>query len=300
VTVADSNGDLLAGPGVSASGEQTSAQAAYDSATQAKVIAYLSGVLGPNNADVQVNANLNFNQVKTDTQSLINGTNGKPATACTNTQKSTTKYTGTGTPPGSSLTSTASSSGGNYTQTSNQSTCEAATQDETIVQAPGGITSESVAVLVNKKSIPAGLSNAALKAGVSATAGINATRGDVLSFSETPFSPAANPVLTTAAAKTSILTTAMKPGLAFLLVLVVLFMLWRTSRKARKQSVTVDSAFESLGFDPYGLAAGEPITAEFPAIAAASPSQLSNIQDIVDGQPEEVATVLRSWLQATS
>jgi flagellar M-ring protein FliF len=300
VTVADSNGNLLAGPGVSANGEQTSVEAAYDAATQSKVVAYLAGVLGPNNADVQVNASLNFDQIKTETQSLVSGTNGKPITACTSTQKSTTKYAGAGSPPGSTLSNTSSSSNGNYTQTQSQSTCEASTQNQTTVNSPGAVTTQSVAVLVNKKSIPAGLSLASLKSGVAAAAGIQATRGDVLSFSATNFSPAANPATAVTTPKASMLTTALKPGLAFLLVLIVLFMLWRTSRKSKKQAVAVDTAFDSLGLDPYGITAGDPITAEIPAISAATPSQLSNIQEIVDGQPEEVATVLRSWLQATS
>ncbi len=300
VTLADSSGNLLAGPGVSASGQQTSAAAAYDAQEQARVAAYLAAVLGPANADVQVNAQLNFDQVKTSTQTLVNGKNGKPETACTSTQQSSTKYVGAGTPPGATISSTATSGSGNYTQTSSQRTCEASTTTQTITQAPGTVVNQSVAVLVNAKALPKGLSLAQLQKGVAAAAGIQKARGDVLSFSSAPFSAAATGTAALPAAKKSVLTTFLKPGLAALLVLLLLFLLWRSSRKARKQALATQSSFEGSGFDPFAmLPTGDPITAELPIIPAA-PSQLSTIQDMVDAQPEEVATVLRSWLQHSS
>src|ERR1700722_10443284 len=109
VTVADSNGDLLAGPGMQYGGASDSETATYDNALQAKVEAYLTAILGANNADVQVNATLNYDQVATNTQSILPGSNGKPATFCTTTSQSSSTYNGTGTAPGGaagSLTTT--------------------------------------------------------------------------------------------------------------------------------------------------------------------------------------------------
>jgi flagellar M-ring protein FliF len=296
VTVADNNGDLLAGPGVSASGQQTSAAAAYDSATQAKVVAYLTSVLGQNNADVQVNAVLNFNSVKTDTQTIVTGANGKALTTCTNNSTSSTKYTGSGNPPGSTVTQSVTGTG-TYTQTQKQTTCESGTQNQTVVQAPGTVTNQSVAVLVNSKALPAGVSTATLKAGVAAAAGIQASRGDVLSFSAVPFASTA--VAATTTKKASPLTTLAKPALSFLLVVLTLFLLWRTSRKARKQNLARDGLLDTLGFDPFAAAGLDPITAELPAVPIGGQPQLTSVQDIVDNQAEEVAQVLRSWLQHT-
>src|SRR6185437_4641765 len=63
VTVADSNGTLLAGPGVS---QNNAGQAqAYDASQQAKVAAYLATIFGTGNADVQVNATVDQNRVRT-------------------------------------------------------------------------------------------------------------------------------------------------------------------------------------------------------------------------------------------
>jgi flagellar M-ring protein FliF len=299
VTVADSNGDLLAGPGVSnTGGAQSSAESAYDAASSARISAYLAGVLGTGNADVQVNANLNFDQVKTQTQSLVNGANGKPETACTSTQKSSTKYTGTGTPPGSSVGATTASGNGTYTQTSSQSTCEASTVNSTTVEAPGTVSTQSIAVLVNSKAVPKTLQLSVLKTGVAAAAGITTSRGDVLAFSAAPF-PATE--TTTAKAKAPApLTTFMKPGLSVLLLVLVLGLLWKASRKSRRHSGGAEpamlgalGAFELGGGGHYD----ERPTGELPTMRPLAVGPGSSIQAIVDGQSDEVATVLRGWLE---
>jgi flagellar M-ring protein FliF len=299
VTVADSNGDLLAGPGVSnTGGEQSSAESAYDAAGAARISAYLAAVLGAGNADVQVNANLNFDQVKTDTQSLINGSNGKPETACTSTQKSATHYTGTGTPPGSSVGATTSSGNGTYTQTSTQSTCETGTVNSTTVQAPGTVTTQSVAVLVNSKAVPKSLQLSALKAGVAAAAGIKTSRGDVLAFSAAAFP--ATETTTAKAAAPAPLTTLMKPALSVLLLVLVLFLLWRASRKGRRTSgggepamLGALGAFELGGGGSYD----ERPTGELPVMRPLAVGPGGSVQAIVDSQSDEVATVLRGWLE---
>ncbi|HUZ82107.1 MAG TPA: flagellar basal-body MS-ring/collar protein FliF, partial [Gaiellaceae bacterium] len=232
VTVADSSGNLLAGPGVNDTGAaQSSASAAYDASVQARIGAYLAGVLGAGNADVQVNAQLNFDQVSTHSNLILNGKNGKPEVVCTSTQQSNEKYTGTGTPTGVQAGTTTGGTG-NYIQGSTTKQCEVSTQTQSSVQAPGSVTSQSVAVLVNAKALPKGLSLAQLKSGVAAVAGITASRGDVFSFNAAPFKSTSTPAAPVV--KKSILTTALKPGLAFLLLLLILLLLWRASRRARK------------------------------------------------------------------
>jgi len=298
VTVADSNGNLLAGPGVNDSGAaQSSASTAYDSAEEARISAYLAGILGPGNADVQVNAQLNFDQVQTHSQTILAGKGGKPLLVCTSTQQSSEKYTGTGTPAGLQAGTTTGGTG-SYTQTSTSKTCESGTQSQTVTTAPGGVTSQSVAVLVNSKALPKGLTLAQLQSGVAATAGIQKARGDVLSFSAAPFK--ASPTTAVAATKKSILTTALKPGLALLLVLLVLLLLWRASRKARKAAAAEQALLDSLVLDqlesmPMLM---EPTTGELPAIEL-TPARRRlgpSIQELVDNQSDEVASVLRDWL----
>ncbi|HVB06567.1 MAG TPA: flagellar basal-body MS-ring/collar protein FliF [Acidimicrobiales bacterium] len=294
VTVADSSGNLLAGPGVSDNGgQQTNAEAAYDDATAAKVEAYLTGVVGSGNADVQVNAQLDFDQVQTSTQSLVAGANGKPLTSCSSTQSTTTKYTGSGTPPGSSL-STSTSGSGNYTQTQKQQTCETGSQTSTVTQAPGTVKQQAVAVLVNSHALPHGLSLATLRQGVAAASGITTSRGDVLSFSSAPFAiaPAAKAV------KASPLATFAKPGAAFLLLVIALFLLLRASKRARRNAANADPMVDASAFEQYYALPQELPTGELPSVRTAGlPARsMTSLQEIVDNQPEEVARVLTGWL----
>jgi flagellar M-ring protein FliF len=306
VTVADSNGDLLAGPGVAegqgGSGSQTDT---YDQTEQAKVEAYLAAALGQNNADVQVNATLSYDQVNTTTQSINPGTNGQIPSFCTQTSNSNQSYTGTGTPPGGTagtITAATGTGNGSYTNTTQSQQCETDQETKTVTQAPGTVESQSVAVLVNSKAVPKGLSLAALQKGVAAAAGIDAARGDQLAFSSMPFNTAAAQQAAKAAAAGSTanqkqaLTSLIRTAVVFLIIAVVLFLLWRSAKKARNAPPT-----QVLG--PADLAAltrslsDEP-TGQLPAVM----SELSGVHDgndvnrFIDSQPDDVATMLRGWL----
>ncbi len=306
VTVADSTGDLLAGPGVAegegGNGSQTDS---YDAGVQAKVEAYLAAALGQNNADVQVNATLSYDQVSTTTQSITPGANGQPASFCTQTSNNNQSYTGTGTPPGGTagtITGTSGTGNGTYTNTQQTQTCETNQETKTVQQAPGTVESQSVAVLVNSKAIPKGLSLSALQAGVAAAAGIDTARGDQLAFSSMPFSTAAaqaaakDAAAGTAADKKQAMGALIKTAVVFLVIAVVLFLLWRSAKKARLAPPT-----QVLG--PSDLAAltrslsDEPTGQLPPAMAQISNTrEAGDVNRFIDSQPDDVATMLRSWL----
>ena len=293
VTLSDNSGNLLAGPGVADTGAlQNGAQESYDSSAAARLSAYLTGILGAGNADVSVNAQLNFDQVNTSTQSVLTGPSGKLTSFCTNTQDSTTKYSGAGAP--ASVTVTTVAGNGNYAQTSTTKTCETGTQNQTVVQAPGTLVRQMVAVVVNSKTIPQGLSLTQLQKGVSAAAGIVASRGDVLSFSSAVFKPVAT---TPAAAKASMMTTMLKPALSFLLLLVFVAMLLLSSRKAKRRAELTENNPSPLPSDwllPRGSSDDDPPTLEMPIIRIPKPD--TTISDLVSRSPEEVAVVLRGML----
>jgi flagellar M-ring protein FliF len=305
VTVADSNGNLLAGPGVAegegGNGSQTDS---YDAGVQAKVEAYLAAALGQNNADVQVNATLSYDQVSTTTQSIAPGANGQTSNFCTQTSNSNQSYTGTGTPPGGTagtITGTSGTGNGTYTNTQQTQTCETNQQTKTVEQAPGTVESQSVAVLVNSKAMPKGLSLTALQTGVAAAAGIDAARGDQLAFSSMPFSTASAQSAAKAAAagsaadKKQAMGALIKTGVVFLIIAVVLFLLWRSAKKARLAPPT-----QVLG--PTDLAAltrslTEEPTGQLPAMAQISNTrEAGDVNRFIDSQPDDVATMLRSWL----
>ena len=309
VTVADSNGDLLAGPGMGATGGAANGQtASYDASVQAKVEQYLTAVLGPGNADVQVNATLNYDQVQTSTQSILPSAKGTTPSFCTQTSQSSSTYSGTGAPAGGTVgtvtTAVAAGTSGNgsYKQSQASQTCETDQQTQTVQQAPGTVTSQSVAVLVNAAALPKGVSMAALQSGVAAAAGISRSRGDSLAFSAMPFNTgaaqqAAKAAAASAAATKKQATSSLIRTAAVLAIIgLVLLLVWRSARKAKKAPPV------SL-LSPADLAALQALrpgdaTAQLPAVAAselpaAAPAEIAGF---VDGQPDEVAQLLRGWL----
>lgn len=299
VTVADSSGDLLAGPGVSATADANGQTSTYDAAQQQRVLAYLTSVLGPNNADVQVNAQLDFNQVQTNTQSIVPAANGTVPSFCTNTQQSSTNYSGTGALPGGMAgTNTVTPTGGNgtYSQSSSNKTCETNTKSQQVVQAPGTVVQQSVAVLVNSKAMPKGLSLASLDKGIAAAADIQVARGDTLSVNQAPFIKQAVGAATTKASMTSMIGKIDKPLLALLLVGVVLFLFRRAAKRARSQPTGSDALLNTLAL-PAVL--GDEATDQVYTLPARSNQDrlTAGIENIIDDQPDEVAKVLRDWLQ---
>jgi flagellar M-ring protein FliF len=312
VTVADNSGALLAGPGVNSGGSaQNSETSGYDSSVQAKVESYLQSVFGAGNADVQVNAILNFNKEKTSTHQLVPSTKSALTSFCTSTKTTKTKYTGTGTPAGGTagtVTISGSSQNGTYTQTSNTKTCETGTETSTVTLAPGTVTSQSIAVLVNSKAVPPNTNMSSIKSGVAAAAGLQPSRGDVLSFTEAPFSTAAAKQAATAAAAASAaskkaeMSTIEKDGAAALVVGALLFLVWFSARK-RRRSATADAMVEAAAptgmlpaYAPYEIE--EYPTGEIPRITMAPHQRIApEVEQFIDEQPTEVATVLRGWLR---
>lgn len=309
VTVADSTGNLLAGPGISAgmAGGGSSQTNAFDASVAQKVQAYLASVVGAGNADVQVNASLDYSQVSTTTNSVITGPNGKPVSFCTQQTNNKETYSGAGAPPGGTagaITATNTSGTGTYNNTQTSQTCETSQQTQTIDQAPGTLKSEQVAVLVNSKAVPAGVNLNALKAGVAAAAGIVTARGDQLAFSTTPFNSvsaqqaAAAAKAAAAANKSKAMHSLVKTAVVFLIIAVVLFLLWRSAKKARMVPTVLNPA------DLEALRAAREIehTTMMPAVAVPEivPSmEALTLNSFIDSQPDEVASMLRSWLQDT-
>jgi flagellar M-ring protein FliF len=306
VTVADSNGNLLAGPGVAeGEGGDGSQTDTYDQGVQAKVEAYLAAALGPNAADVQVNATLSYDQVSTTSQTITPGANGQPTSFCTSTSNSNQSYSGTSPPGGTAGTitgGTSTSTPGNYTNTTQSQTCETNQQTKTVQQAPGTVESQSVAVLVNSKAVPKGLSLASLQKGVAAAAGIDTARGDQLAFSAMPFNSTAATEAAKAAAAGSAanqkqaMGALIKDAVVFLIIAVVLFLLWRSAKKARNAPPTqvlgpadIAALTRSLSDEPTG---------QLPAAMAeiSNTREAGDVNRFIDSQPDDVASMLRGWL----
>jgi flagellar M-ring protein FliF len=304
VTVADSSGSLLAGPGMSANASSSSTTAAYDTAVQAKVASYLSSVFGPNNSDVQVDATLTFNKKKTTVRQIAPAAKGAKTSFCTSTTLTKTTYTSKGAQAvggaaGTITTTTpTTTTGGKYTQTKTSKTCETGTITTTTTQAPGAVVRKSVAVLVNANAVPKGTTLAAIKQGVAAAANLNLARGDVLAFSVVPFSTAASQQAAAAAKAAAAassqakLTSMAREGVPVLAVIALVFLLWWSARRRRKEpAATIDPSM----FLPHVPVLEEMQTAQVPSVSSAHSE--ANLQQYIDQAPEPVAQVMRGWMQ---
>jgi len=311
VTVADSNGDLLAGPGVDTSaGSNSNATSAFDASQQAKIASYLQSVLGAGNSDIQVNAQLNFNKVSTTTNGFQLGANNKPISVPTQTQQSKQSATGGAGAGGVLGTTTAvpatGTGTGNYTNTSTSTSYQTGTVTQTNQQAPGTVQYQSVAVLVNAKSLPKGVTLATLRQGVSAAAGLNTARGDTLSMSAVPFSTASQVAAARAASAARAAQSAQKlsgmvrTAVVVLAILIVLFLLWRSAKRARAVQRTVVAVPPSFNYAAESVPAMD-ATMRIAAIQegshkGADPELGPDMAQFIDSQPEEVAALLRTWM----
>jgi flagellar M-ring protein FliF len=306
VTVADANGNLLAGPGVSASASSSSATAAYDTAVQAKVASYLASVFGPNNADVQVDATLTFNKKKTTLRQIAPPARGATSSFCTSTTQTKTTYTAKGAravggPAGAITNATTTATGGKYTQTKTSKTCESGTVTTTTTQAGGSVVRQSVAVLVNQRAIPRGTTLLAIRKGVAAAANLDLARGDVLAFTVAPFSTAAARQAAAAAKAASAadsqskLVSMARDAVPLLAVLALVLLLWWSARRRRREpAAMIDPSL----FAPFVPAPEQMQTAQTPAVSAASPGV--DLEQYIDQAPEPVAQIMRSWMSRGS
>ncbi len=305
VTVADSSGNMLAGPGVAQGiGGSDSQTQAYDAGVQQKVESYLTAVLGQNNADVQVNATLSYDQVSTTINSLVPAANGTQPSFCTQTNQNTTTYSNGATPPGGaagSVTAPTTTGTGNYSQTQQTQTCETNQQTQTIQQAPGTVKVQSVSVLVNKSAVPASTSLAALQQGVAAAAGINTVRGDQLAFSAMPFNTQAaqSAAVAAKAAATAnqkkAMSSLVRTAAVLLAIGLVLFILWRAARRARRDVATSVLSQADLAM-LQGVRSMAPDATAQVHMEVSSSSEAADVNRFIDSQPDDVAKMLRTWM----
>lgn len=308
VTVADSNGNLLAGPGVdTTAGSNDNASSAYDASQEAKIAAYLQSVLGQGSSDIQVNAQLNFDKVSTTTNGFQIGSNNKPISVPTQTQSSSQTVAGgtsaTGGVLGTTTTPPVGTGTGNYNNSSSSTSYQTGTVTQTSTQAPGAVRSQSVAVLVNSRSLPKGVSLNTLRQGVQAAAGINPGRGDTLAMSAVPFSTTGQAAARQAAAIAAAdrarqqLFGMIRAGVVALVILIALFLLWRSAKRARAVQRTLVTVPPALNYPPESSPVME-ATTQMPAIQRSVPSENDrDMAHFVDSQPDDVASLLRTWMQ---
>jgi flagellar M-ring protein FliF len=331
VTVADNAGHVLSAPGdggLDASGDAQASQArTFEDGLARSIEDMLAPVTGAGGAVVRVKADLDFDQRSTTTESFA-----QPAAGQTNplVTESTSQETFAG--PGASAaaggvlgtngqaTGNAASTANNYSKNSADRSFAVGKVTEQVKAAPGKVSRLSVAVLLDDKvkAAPAEVTNL-----VNAAAGIDGKRGDVvtvaaMAFDHSATDAAAKEQKTAASARSKAqLMNLVRTVGVLLIVLVALFLAWRSARKAGVtrypvpgvlpagpvQAEALHAALTALGA---GAKAGALEAAdagdsrsrhdkERPALSAA-PDVNDELAELIDRQPDEVASILRGWL----
>lgn len=328
VTVVDTRGNLLNTPGVAGAGnaEARMAQAqAYSAGVTQKVQAIMDKIVGPGNATVNVQSELNFDNTKVDQQEYLQG---KPTDKPLYAEETSETLDGAGNVPQGGVLgpdSTLVPSGNaratqKYESTKSKTNNAIGTRRTVTNAATGAVKRMSVSVIVNSRS--AGALNAGpLKNQIVAAAGAVLPR-DTVEVSKMPFDTTAGEAAAraaeaeAAAARQSELLSLAKNVLLGLLLLAALLIGFRRSRS---QTGTVDlgqlssvedgpelPALAGPGMEPQPLEyelEDELPAIEAPAVDPQSEARLQarlEIGALVDENPDEVARLLRGWISERS
>jgi flagellar M-ring protein FliF len=322
VTVADHTGRMLAAPGedgaTALAGDARSGQTArFESGLARSIEDLITPITGTGRARVQVTADLDFDQRQTTSESFSD-----PNTApVVNEVTSDETYTGTGDAVGGVLGPDAlpvtDSEGTDYTKAQAERTYAVDKVTEQVETAPGDVRRLSVAVLLDDE---ADVNVNQVTSLVAAAAGIDTERGDRLEVTQMAFDasalPEALPEADTGDGDGSpMLSLARVLGIVGIIALVLL-LAYRSARRS-----TVARYPLAIPLDPLALGDGRADDADDDldddldldleldelervgerALPAGNDEQdqlvvHSQIGDLIDRQPDEVAQVLRGWL----
>lgn len=321
VTVAGSDGRVLsagggAATGVSGDGDaRTQATNAFQNKLNNQIQVALEKVVGVGHAVVTSQADLDFDTTQTETLKH-SYTNGVPPVSESN--KSET-YNGAGGATGGVLgpdnigaPATGGSGSGQYLSTDSTKNNSVDQTKETRKSAGGNVRKLNVAVLLDSRTAGT-VDSTQIQQLVSAAAGVDATRGDTIAVSAMPFDTSVEAARAKeiaaagAAAKQEKTLSLAKTGGLALVVLVLLFLAWRASRKAKRSKLSqvelaqLEEMQTALEMQRLGeLNAGIPtqaLEAAMPDLEAeAREGRQLEIAQMVNDQPDEVATLLRGWL----
>jgi flagellar M-ring protein FliF len=324
VTVAGADGKILStggGAAVATGGDSgaDSETVAFQNRLNSSLQNMLDSVVGPGHAVVTTTAELDFDQTETTTKSY----SSDPSVAALSESISREAYNGNGEGTGGVLGpdniqvpngSTSSSGTGQY-ENSNTVRNNAVNEiNETRRSAPGAVKKLNVAVLLDATTAGT-VDSAQVQQLVSVAAGIDPTRGDSVAVAAMPFDTSAAEnaqkalAQSAAAERTAKQESLIKTAGLALVILVLLFLAWRASRRAKKRKALSPAELAHLeamqaALEQQRLAelnAAIPMAA--PAIEAnredeAREERQREIEQMVQDQPEEMASLLRGWLGA--
>jgi flagellar M-ring protein FliF len=322
LTIVDVNGNTLTpddtGNLTGLSSKQLDAQRTYESTTEHNLQAMLDRVLGNGKANVRVSALMNWDQTEQTSETF---TPSDPTQTPIRTSHDITETTNGGAAAGG-VPGAASNNGsvptyqggtgttGSTSKTDNQATYELNKLVQKVVRAPGSVTRLSVSVVLDDDpNNPNGALRQSVQDAVNAAAGIDPTRGDVLTVTSLTFNQtellATQTSMAESAQKEQLMTYLHLAALALgpLVMLVVLFLILRRGRKKVVVAAVVTRATD--GATP-SLAQIPDINPRTPGRKGAAPQAIGEdeqklyirdqIQLLGKTNPATVAQLIQTWM----
>ena len=312
VTVVDTEGNVLAEANGDGSGLATRMSATqvklkrdYERQLEKDIQTMLDNVVGSGKSVVRVSAKMNFDHKEITKEEVTpGGSNGKGILVSEESVNET--YSGSAKRHGgvvgaakTKATTQITGSNGDYVHNEINNKYEVTRSTERTAQAPGQIEKLSVAVMLDKSV--GGDKVSAIRDTVKAAVGIDESKGDQIVVSSVAFDHSEEKKAqedTAGAAKSNMITTIAKDAAA--VVLLVVFMMFirglfksvkvapGSPAAARKVSMETAESVITQAFEQAGVP-------QAPAPAATGPE--SYVQDVAKNSPDEVANVVRAWMQ---
>jgi flagellar M-ring protein FliF len=315
VSVSDSTGKVLAAAGSGSTGaaadERTAAMVAYDNQTAAAAQQILDKLVGAGHSSVTVNADLDYDKTHIVSSVPVFPSGAPPVAVSSSMETMAPGATGGGngvlgatspTPTGAARAGTGS---GGYKSTSNVANYQPGMNNTTTDTTPGSVRRQTVAVAIDK-NYAGQLDQAQLRDLVANAVGLNAQRGDQLTVSVQPFDHTTADAAATAAKKAAAdaaaarsraqLMSMVKTGAVVLIVLIVVIASLVIGRKRRREDTgdDLDALLASLNDGSLPPAPKEIVPEN--REAAIHLARQRDLTEMADTEPQEVARLLRSWL----
>jgi flagellar M-ring protein FliF len=328
LTIVDINGNTLSsndGSDISGlSSKQLLTQQGYESTTQRNLQAMLDRVLGPGKASVQVSALMNWDQTEQTNETYSPGDPTQtPVQTSHDISETTTGGAGAGGVPGAASNNGSvptyqggTAAGGGTTRTDNSTTYQLNKSVQKVVRAPGAVTRLSVSVMLDDDPTnPNPALRQSVQDAVNAAAGIDQTRGDVLTVTALAFNRdellATQTALADAAQKEQLMSYLHLAALVLGPLLLVVALFFIVSR-GRKKTVAEAAAIAAEAISDAAVANVEDATATGAAAAAGAIAKIvidkpiaedpqkayyrEQIQQLGKSNPGTVAQLIQTWM----
>jgi flagellar M-ring protein FliF len=322
------NGSDVAADNLKMSADQLVAKQKYEANLQENIQGMLDAAIGSKRSAVRVATDMNFDSTKTETESFA------PQGTVRSSQTEKETFAGQGSPrqppvgiPGTTTNSVPTYQGlqnqqgpSRYSRSKTTTNFEITKSTATHTDAPGKVTRVSVAVLVNVPNPAAAPANAngqaqytlaaadvqKIRNVVAAAAGIDPTRGDVVSVEAIPFAPAPETNVRVVAS-----TTILGIPLPALIAVAIILLLAGTGgialniRRRGIRATTVDlPSFDSAladelpSFEEHPMLEGTPVIAA-PIRSAADLTReqmIEYVTTVAQESPDSLAKLVKLWL----